>query len=125
MSELWEEDGGGGDETLGERIDTALGRFEEKLAGLREELEIRKATISDLESEIAAVEKQQAKAFKDLLSGNSEIKKLLNPRRTKGRKGRAAASSSRKKPAKVADDTPADDRPQKPFGGPRSPWQGN
>ena len=64
--------------SLGEQIDTALGEFDAKLEQLRDTLDDKKAEIEELEEEIARTEKEQAKAFKHLLSKNTQIKKMLN-----------------------------------------------
>lgn len=64
-------------ESLGEQIDDAIGEFDRRLNDLREALENKKAEIADIEHEIDTIEKDQAKAFKDLLSGNPAIKRML------------------------------------------------
>ena len=86
----------GSGDSLGEQIDDAIGDFERRLSQLRDDLENHKTQIIDIEAEIENTEKDQAKAFKSLLSDNPAIKKMLetggsrrktNRRKTSRRKG--------------------------------------
>lgn len=79
--------------SIGAVIDRAIGEFDAKIIRLKEELEDKRSEIKELESEIGLVEKDQAKAFKDLLGSNPQIKKLLNPKtksKTMGRRKKVA-----------------------------------
>ncbi len=69
-------------DSLGDQIDSAIGDFEAKLTRFHEELDQRRSEVSDLEALIEETEKLQAKAFKDLLSKNKQIKKMLAPGKT-------------------------------------------
>jgi flagellar motility protein MotE (MotC chaperone) len=91
--------------SLGEVIDQALGDFDAKLARLREQVEQKRADVTDLEEEIGNLEKEQAKAFKDLLSSNKHIKRMLAP------KPKRKAPSRRKKTSEPQTQTP-DARPE-------------
>ena len=62
---------------IGNQINNALGDFDSKLTQLNDELESKRSELADLEDLIATTEKAQAKAFKDLLSKNPQIKKML------------------------------------------------
>ncbi len=120
-------DEGDGRGSLGERIDRALGEFERTLGSLKDQLQERRAQVERIESEIAAVEKQQARAFKDLVSGNSQIRKLLNPRgkgrsQAPRRRGNSKAESSA--PEADADRRPPSEPPRKPRNGGATPGPG-
>ena len=71
----------GDSESIGEQIDHAMGDFANRLSQLREALVTHKSEIIEIESEIEKVEKDQAKAFKGLLSENPTIKKMLGATR--------------------------------------------
>ncbi len=89
---------------IGSQINNALGDFDAKLTRLNEELESKRSELADLEDLIAATEKAQAKAFKDLLSKNPQIKKMLGAQKkktTRRRKPKAAPQ-----PTDQADETP-------------------
>jgi hypothetical protein len=102
---------GDGRSSLGRQIDTALGEFDAKLEQLRETLDDRKSEIEELEDEIARTEKEQAKAFKTLLSKNTQIKKMLDP---KGKSRPSRRKKAAPKPQTQTEAEPADDFP---FGG--------
>ncbi len=87
--------------SLGEVIDQALGDFDTKLAQLREQVGQKQAEVADLEEAIGSLEKEQAKAFKDLLSSNKHIKRMLVP------KPKRKSSSKRKKISKSHAETPS------------------
>jgi flagellar motility protein MotE (MotC chaperone) len=89
-------------ESLGEQIDEAIGEFDRRLMSLREALENKKAEIADIEHEIDTIEKEQAKAFKDLLSGNPAIKRMLGT-------GNRRRANRRQKPRRKTDDAPSKD----------------
>ncbi|MHC4776107.1 MAG: hypothetical protein ACYTBR_12705 [Planctomycetota bacterium] len=91
--------------SLGEMVDQALGDFDAKLAQLREQVEEKRAEMADLEETIGNLEKEQAKAFKDLLSSNKHIKRMLAP------KPKRRAPSRRKKAPQPQAETP-DARPE-------------
>ncbi len=69
-------------DSLGDQIDHAIGDFDAKLTRFHEELDQKRSDVSDLEALIEETEKLQAKAFKDLLSKNKQIKKMLAPGKT-------------------------------------------
>ncbi len=76
-------------DSLGEQIDQAIGELDAKLTRLHQELDLKRTELSDLESLIEATEKRQAKAFKELLSSNPQIKKMLTgntKRKSSGRR---------------------------------------
>ncbi len=76
-------------DSLGEQIDRAIGDLDTKLTRLHQEFELKRTELSDLEELIETTEKQQAKAFKELLSSNPQIKKLLagnTKRKSSGRR---------------------------------------
>jgi hypothetical protein len=87
--------------SLGEVIDRALGDFDSKLSRLKEQVEQKRAEAADMEVEIADLEKDQAKAFKDLLSSNKHIKRMLAP------KPKRKTPAKRKKASKSPDETPS------------------
>jgi flagellar motility protein MotE (MotC chaperone) len=87
--------------SLGEVIDQALGDFDTKLAQLREQVGQKQAEVADLEEAIGNLEKEQAKAFKDLLGSNKHIKRMLAP------KPKRRAPSRRKKTPPPQAETPA------------------
>jgi septal ring factor EnvC (AmiA/AmiB activator) len=89
-------------DSLGEQIDEAIGEFDRRLMSLREALENKKAEIADIEHEIDTIEKDQAKAFKDLLSGNPAIKRMLGT-------GNRRRANRRQKPRRKTDDAPSKD----------------
>ncbi len=93
---------------IGSQINNALGDFDAKLTRLNEELESKRSDLADLEDLIAVTEKAQAKAFKDLLSKNPQIKKML------GQQKRKAARRRRPKADPQADPKPADNTPPLP-----------
>ncbi len=68
---------------IGSQINNALGDFDAKLTQLNENLETKRSELADLEDLIALTEKAQAKAFKDLLSKNPQIKKMLGTQKKK------------------------------------------
>ena len=80
--------------SIGEQIDSALGEFENRLAQLRDVLDDKKHEITEIEAQIEAVEKDQAKAFKSLLSDNPAIKKILQ---TGGRRRMSRRHKNRRK----------------------------
>ncbi len=89
---------------IGNQINNALGDFDAKLTRLNEELESKRSELAGLEDLIAATEKAQAKAFKDLLSKNPQIKKMLGAQKkktTRRRKPKAAPQ-----PTDQTDETP-------------------
>ena len=89
---------------IGNQINNALGDFDAKLTRLNEELESKRSELADLADLIAATEKAQAKAFKDLLSKNPQIKKMLGAQKkktTRRRKPKAAPQ-----PTDQTDETP-------------------
>ena len=89
---------------IGSQINNALGDFDAKLTRLNEEMESKRSELADLEDLIAATEKAQAKAFKDLLSKNPQIKKMLGAQKkktTRRRKPKAAPQ-----PTDQTDETP-------------------
>lgn len=87
--------------SLGEVIDQALGDFDTKLAQLREQVGQKQAEVADLEEAIGNLEKEQAKAFKELLGSNKHIKRMLAP------KPKRRAPSRRKKTPPPQAETPA------------------
>ncbi len=89
---------------IGSQINNALGDFDAKLTRLNEELESKRSDLADLEDLIAVTEKAQAKAFKELLSKNPQIKKMLGQQKRK--------AARRRKPK--ADPQPADNTPPLP-----------
>jgi DNA-binding protein H-NS len=66
---------------------------------LHEQVVQKRQEVKELEVEIAEIEKEQAKAFKEMLGANPMIRKMLNPK-SKGR-----SSARRKKPAKAQVDS--------------------
>lgn len=78
-----EEDGA----NLGDQINRAIGDFDAQIMSLKEELQEKRTDVKELEIRIADLEKEQAKAFKGLLSSNPQIKKMLTPK-TKRSSGR-------------------------------------
>jgi len=91
-------------EGIGSQINNALGDFDAKLTRLNEDLESKRSDLADLEDLITLTEKAQAKAFKDLLSKNPQIKKMLGTQKkktTRRRKPKAAPQ-----PTDQADKTP-------------------
>ncbi len=86
-------------DTLGEQIDQAIGDLDTKLTRLHKELDLKRAELSDLEVLIEATEKQQAKSFKELLSNNPQIKKMLTG------KSKRKSSGRRRKTTKAAPET--------------------
>ena len=75
-------------DTLGEQIDQAIGDLDTKLTRLHQEFDLKRAELSDLEALIEATEKQQAKVFKELLSNNPQIKKMLTGKTKRKSSGR-------------------------------------
>ena len=89
---------------LGNQINNALGDFDAKLTNLHEELESKRSELADLEDLIAATEKAQAKAFKELLSKNPQIKKMLGTQKKKSTRRRKPKAEPQ--PTDQAGDTP-------------------
>jgi hypothetical protein len=81
-------------DSLGEQIDQAIGDLDTKLSRLHQELDLKQNELSDLEVLIEATEKQQAKAFKELLSSNPKIKKLLAGKPKRKSSGRRRKTTS-------------------------------
>ena len=83
---------------IGSQINNALGDFDAKLTQLNENRETKRSELTDLEDMIAVTEKAQAKAFKDLLSKNPQIKKMLGTQKkkktTRRRKPKAAPQTT-------------------------------
>ena len=75
-------------DSLGGQIDRALGDFGERIMSLKEQLQERHTEIKELEVMIADLEKEQAKAFKGLLSSNPHIKQLLGQAKSKPKTSR-------------------------------------
>ena len=88
-------------EGIGNQINTALGDFDAKLTRLNEDLESKRSDLADLEDLIALTEKAQAKAFKDLLSKNPQIKKMLGAQKKRSARRRKAKADP--KPTDQAD----------------------
>ncbi len=86
---------GSGDSNIGDQVNQALGEFEARLDRLKEQLEGKHSESKGIEAEIVRVEKEQAKAFKNLLKANPEIRKILAAK-TKGRPKRRRPSRRRK-----------------------------
>ena len=82
------DDHDGIDESIGEQIDRAIGNFDAQIVRLKEQHQLKKTEVRELEIQITDLEKEQAKAFKSVLGDNPQIKKLL-----------AGKSSSRRKPS--------------------------
>ena len=89
---------------IGSQINNALGDFDAKLTRLNEELESKRSDLADLEDLIAVTEKAQAKAFKDLLSKNPQIKKMLGQQKRKAARRRKPKADPQ--PTDQADKTP-------------------
>ena len=87
--------------SLGEAIDQAIGDFDARLARMRELLEEKRSEIRELEVEIAEAEKNQARAFKDLLSHNPHIRRMLHskPRRKPSMPRPRTSGPARSEPA--------------------------
>ncbi len=77
-----------GDANIGDQVNQALGEFEARLDRLKEQLDGKLSESKELEAEIVRVEKEQAKAFKQLLKANPEIRKILAPKAKSRPKGR-------------------------------------
>ena len=102
-------------DSLGEQIDQAIGDLDTKLTRLHQELDLKRNELSDLEVLIEATEKQQAKAFKELLSSNPQIKKLLAgkpKRKSSGRRRKTTRTAPETSPEPEAYDEP--DPPREP-----------
>ena len=85
-----------------------MGDFDTKLAQLNEELESKRSELADLEDLIAVTEKSQAKAFKDLLSKNPQIKKMLGQQKKRSvRRRKAKAEEKSTDQTDRSDDTPS------------------
>ncbi len=82
-------------ESIGEQIDRAIGSFDARLARLREELDDNRVRTKSLQKEIGEIERDQAKAMKELLNTNPRIREMLGPK--------AKAAKGRKKTTKKAD----------------------
>ncbi len=89
---------------IGNQINNALGDFDAKLTRLNEELESKRSELADLEDLITLTEKAQAKAFKDLLSKNPQIKKMLGQQKKKSTRRRKPKAAPQ--PTDQADKTP-------------------
>jgi chromosome segregation ATPase len=85
---------GGDDESLGERVDKAIGDFSDRIMNLKEQLEEKQEEIKELEATIDDLEKQQAQAFKELLSSNKHIKKIM----AKSTRRRRRSTKTKSKP---------------------------
>ena len=93
---------------IGSQINNALGDFDAKLTRLNEELESKRSELADLADLIAATEKAQAKAFKDLLSKNPQIKKMLGQQKKRSvRRRKAKVDEKTTDQTDRADDTPS------------------
>ena len=103
--------GGAEHDGIGNQINNALGDFDNKLTQLNEELESKRSELADLEDLIATTEKAQAKAFKDLLSKNPQIKKMLGQQ--KKRSARRRKSKSEQQSTDQSDQSDRDDRDDK------------
>ena len=90
---------------IGNQINNALGDFDVKLTRLNEELESKRSELADLEDLITLTEKAQAKAFKDLLSKNPQIKKMLGTQKKKAARRRKPKADTNQ-PTDQADETP-------------------
>ena len=87
-------------ESLGDQIDNAIGDFDAKLTRFHDELDQKRSEVTDLEALIEETERLQAKAFKDLLSKNKQIRKMLAPGKT------SKAKKSTRRPRKTKPDEP-------------------
>ncbi len=94
-------------DSLGDQIDSAIGEFDAKLARVLEELDLKRSEVADLEALIEETEKLQAKAFKDLLSKNKQIRKMLAP----GKTARSKKSATRRRKTKSDEPRPSDPGP--------------
>ena len=94
-------------DSLGDQIDSAIGDFDAKLTRFHEELDLKQSEVSDLEALIDETEKLQAKAFKDLLSKNKPIKKMLAP----GKTSKPKKSTPRRRKTKPDEPTSSDPGP--------------
>ncbi len=94
-------------DSLGDQIDSAIGDFDAKLTRFHEELDLKRSEVSDLEALIEETEKLQAKAFKDLLSKNKQIRKMLAP----GKTSKPKKSTPRRRKTKPAEPKPSDPGP--------------
>ncbi len=95
-------------DSLGEQIDQAIGELDAKLTRLHQELDLKRTELSDLEVLIEATEKRQAKAFKELLSNNPQIKKMLTS------KTKRKSSGRRRKTTKAEPEPEASRDPEPP-----------
>ena len=100
-------------EGIGSQINNALGDFDAKLTRLNEELESKRSELADLEEMIAVTEKAQAKAFKDLLSKNPQIKKMLGAQKKRSTR-RRKAKTEQKSPDQADQADQADKTPPMP-----------
>ena len=91
-------------EGIGSQINNALGDFDAKLTQLNEAMETKRSELTDLEDLIDATEKAQAKAFKELLSKNPQIKKMLGTQKKKTTRRRKPKANPQT--TDQADDTP-------------------
>ncbi|MCH7799017.1 MAG: hypothetical protein IID28_11330, partial [Planctomycetes bacterium] len=91
-------------DSLGDQINSAIGDFDAKLTRFHEELQQKRSELSDLESLIEETETLQAKAFKELLSKNKQIRKMLAPART----SKPKKTTRRPRKAKPAEPKPSD-----------------
>ena len=94
-------------DSLGDQINSAIGDFDAKLTRFHEELEQKRSELSDLESLIEETETLQAKAFKELLSKNKQIRKMLAPART----SKPKKTTRRPRKTKPAEPKPSDAGP--------------
>ena len=90
---------------IGNQINNALGDFDAKLTRLNEELESKRSELADLEDLITVTEKAQAKAFKDLLSKNPQIKKMLGTQKKRAARRRKPKADTNQ-PIDQTDETP-------------------
>lgn len=88
--------------SIGEVIDDAIGDFDARLARLKDQLQEKRAEVVDLEREIKEAEKKQAKAFKEMLSANPMIRRMLKPR------NKTKSTGRRKRTTPETEDTPAE-----------------
>ncbi len=93
--------------SLGDQIDSAIGDFDAKLTRFHEDLQQKRSELSDLEALIEETEKLQAKAFKELLSKNKQIRKMLSA----GKTSKPKKSTPRRRGTKPDAPKPSDPGP--------------
>ena len=84
-------------ESIGEQIDRAIGEFDARLERLKEELGHKHSEIKQIEKLITETQKQQAKAFKELLQANPLARKMLSNRskvKSAGRRRKSAGDQT-------------------------------